>query len=86
MESLVVPVTDRAYAMSIENGTALNFCVITVNAYHQVDLFVKIELSQATDILVRDVGRPYETSLRASLRKYSIKYNYGTLSLTLPLL
>lgn len=43
MENVEAPVTDRAYQISVVNGTAVNVCVFNVSDYHQVDLFVRIE-------------------------------------------
>lgn len=71
---------DRADAMSIKNGTAVNVCVFKISDYYQTDLFARIKQIEYPEILVHEVSLSQVTLSRASYRMYGFDYPRGTLS------
>lgn len=63
MEIGEVPVTDRAGAMSVENGTAANIRNFNESDYPQTDFFVRIEQINDPDIRLHDVSLAHVTLL-----------------------
>lgn len=56
MEIEEVAVTDRAAALSLENGTAVNVHVFNVSYYHLSDVFLRIEQIGDLDIPLCDAS------------------------------
>lgn len=82
MKIVLFSVTDMADAMSIENGTAVIFCVFNVSDCHRSNLFVSMELIEEQDIPIRNVSLLHLTSFRDSLLMYGFNYSNSTLSRT----
>lgn len=66
MEIVDVSVTRNVDAMSADDDTAVNVCVVHVNNYYQTDFFVSIEKNENRDILLRDLHLSHVTFLQAS--------------------
>lgn len=82
MEVAEVPVTDKADAMYVGNGTAVNVCFFNVTIYHQAEVFERTEQEDNLETPLRDVSLSHLSSSRATLRMYGFYYSRGTLSVT----
>lgn len=80
MDIIVIPLTNRADMMSVENEGDFHACVFNVNDHHKVNLFAIIKQIKNRDILLHDSTSSHVTSLHASSRVYDFKYFHGTLS------
>lgn len=56
MEVEYVVITDRMDAMSVENVTIVNVCILTVNYYDQADVYVRTEQMQEPNSSAQDIS------------------------------
>lgn len=82
IEVIDVPLTDRANAMSVENGTAGNVCALNVSEHSQVNLFVRLQHIKGAGIPLRNSSLWHMTRFRTSIHMYHHYYSCGTLPVT----
>lgn len=73
---------DRAYAVSVEIGTAATARIFNVSDYYKASFFVITEQIQNSHFPFTDVSLTHVTLLHASFSMYGFDYSRSTLSFT----
>lgn len=74
MVTAEVSVVNKAYAMSVENGSAISALVFNLIDYHQADFFACIKHIEDCDIPIIQTSLSLVTSLLKSFRMYVYDY------------